>query len=177
MADFGVSGALAVASVLAAAGGAYATYSAAEAQSKAYKYNAEVADLQAQQARDAAKLEGETQAREDRRQQAAVRAAIGAAGVEPNEGSPLLVLMENARAAKDAQNRIEYAGELRAAGLHSQADLQRFYGQQAKTMGAYGAGVSLLGSAANIAGTYYKPSKSAKYTALQGAVNPYYGPS
>jgi hypothetical protein len=157
MADLGISAAIAIAiAAAAAAGTAATTIVAAEQQSKAATYNAQVADLQAQQAQDAAKLEEEAFRDRAKRIQAQNRAEIGASGVS-FEGSPLLVLMENASMAEYEAQRIKYSGGARAAGFQSEAALQRFGASQAKTAGLVGAGTSLLSSSGSIAGAYYGP--------------------
>jgi hypothetical protein len=154
MADFGISEAILIASALPAAGSAYGTYAAGEAQGKAADYNQQSADMQAQQARDAAAIAEEEARERNARLQGMARARASASGVVTSEGSPLLVLMDNAAQAELEAQRIRYGGEVRAAGLESESRLQGAYGANARTAGAIGTGVSLLSSASNIGQRY-----------------------
>ncbi len=155
MADFGiVEGVLIAAAVASAATAAYASYESGQQAQKAARYNSQVADIEAQQAKDAAAIQESNYREETRHRQAAARAARGATGVT-TEGSPLLVLMDSAQQAELEAQRIKYGGEVAATGYQSQAAYQRYAGRQAAQAGAYGAGVSLLGSAASGAKAYY----------------------
>jgi hypothetical protein len=155
---------LAVAALAASATGAYATYAQGQNASAAARYNAQVAEIEAQQNRDAAKVQAENQAEAARRVIAGNRARIGGSGIQMNEGSPLLSLMDNAYQESLEQSRIKYAGEIGATGRESTATLLRFQGGNAATAGAIGAGVNLLSGVANTAGRYY--GRSSRLTAL-----------
>lgn len=144
----------AVTAAIAAAGTAYGYHQQGVQQEKAYRYNAQIAEQQAEQARGAAKIRAEQQAEQDRRLQSAAVAGYGGSGVTL-EGSPLLVLMESARQAEIDQARIAYGGEISAAGYENQRRLQGVYGQNAGAAGSTNAGISLLGSSANLLNTYY----------------------
>jgi hypothetical protein len=165
VADFGISESIMLAAAIAStATAAYATYASGQQQEAAAKYNAQQAEIEAQQNRDAAKVQAQNAAEVQRRQIAENRARIGGSGIEMNEGSPLLVLMDNAYQASLEQSRITYAGEIGATGRQSAANLLRFQGGNAATAGAVGAGINLLSGTANAAGRYY--GRSTRLNAL-----------
>jgi hypothetical protein len=180
-----------VASTAVAVSGQMAAGAAAD---KAAKYNAQVAQNNAQAARDQGAFESQVaqndataaqnaaKIREDilRRQGAQVQsegvALAGAAGVDPGEGSPLLVTMQNKREIEIAAQREKYAGQieanaalsrgtsaqyasdLAATGYESSARLQRFSGRIAQQSSYTQAGTTLLSGAGTVAkqyGDYY----------------------
>jgi hypothetical protein len=164
----GVETALLVAAAVAAAGTAYSIYASGQAQQAAGEYNADVAEQQAQAARASAAVDEEAAREKARRIQAAARAAYGASGVSQEEGSPLLVLMDNAAQAELEAQRIRYAGELAATGYGNQATLARTQGAQAAQAGQIGAGISLLSSGASIGyRAYYGMNRPGDFAALQ----------
>jgi len=133
--------------VVSTAVGVYSAYSQGQAQQKAAKYNAKVAENQATAARNAAAVR-EQQHRERIRQLAGTqRANSGASGIAL-EGSPLLVMADTLEQAELDAQRIRYGGEVSATGFESQARLQRFQGAQAAQAGMIGAGSTLLSGAA-----------------------------
>lgn len=146
----GVETALLIAAAVAAAGSAYGVYASGQAQGAAADFNAQVAQQQAQAARDAAAVEEEQTRERNRRIQATARARAAASGVVPSEGSPLLILMDNAAQAELEAQRARFGGELTAAGFRGQAAQQQFAARQARTAGGIGAGISLLSSGASI---------------------------
>lgn len=160
---------LAGAAVAGTAVSAYSSYASGQQASKAAAYNAQTADLQAQQARDAAKIDAENQQEAARRVQGQTRARIAASGVEQSEGSPLLTIMDNARQAEIEKQRILYGGELRATGLQNQATLSRYQGGQAATAGFYGAGINLLSGISSAGLQYYRGGKSARSLGWDGS--------
>lgn len=151
----GVETALIIAAAVAAAGSAYGIYASGQAQQAAGEYNAEVAEQQAVAARGSAAVDEEASRERSRRLQAAARAAYGASGVAQDEGSPLLVMMDNAAQAELEAQRIRYGGELAATGYGNQATLARTQGRQAAEAGTVGAGISLLSSGASIGTRWY----------------------
>lgn len=171
MADFGVGEALAAVALVGTAASAYATYSSGQAQAEASDHNARLADMQAQQARDAAKIDAENQAEIAKRAQAGVRARIAASGVEMGEGSPLLVLMDNARQASLENQRILYGGELRAQGLEANAALSRYSAGRYREAGGFGAGINLLSGIGKTGSQYFGRSRG--LTALSGPSSGY----
>ncbi len=146
----GVEVALLIGAAVAAAGTAYSVYAAGQAQQQAAGYNADVAENQAQAARNAAAVDEEASREKARRIQAAARATYGASGASQEEGSPLLVLMDNARQSELEVQRIRYSGELAARGYQNEANRVRYEGAQAAQAGTIGAGISLLSSGASI---------------------------
>jgi hypothetical protein len=147
----------AAAAIAGAAISAYGAYSAGQARQEAGRYDAAVAERQAQEARDAARVDAENQARVTQREQATRRARAADSGVEPSYGSPLLGLMEDARLAELDQQRILYGGELRGSGFEANARLQRYQGAQAGRAGTLGAGINLLSGVSSAARGYATP--------------------
>ena len=155
-----------VAAALAGAGvAAYSAVEAGHAREAAGKYNKEVAENQAQAARDQAKIAANIRETEIRRILASQTSRLGASGVIPSEGSPLLVQMESAQQGALDVARLQYSGEVGARGYESQGILEGFYGKQARRAGNLGAGSSLLsgvGSAASIGATGYGQYRAAQ---------------
>lgn len=123
------------------------------------RYNARVAEQQAESARQAAAADAETKRRQFDRLLGTQRARYGASGVIGSEGSPLLVMMQSEEEAALDVARVRYGGEAQAFGLEAEARLQRAAGRQARResyLGATGAILQGIGAA-----TYYA-SPSAK---------------
>lgn len=137
-----------VVTVVAAAASAYVQYEQAEQQSKVAKYNAKVAENRAIEERQRAAFAAEQQREANRRVLARQRAAYGAADVEVNAGSPLLVMADSARQAELDAQIILSGGAARASGFTAQSNLDRFQAQNLKTAGYYGAGTTLLSGGA-----------------------------
>jgi hypothetical protein len=146
----------AVIGAIAAIISAYATYSASEQAAAANRYNAKVAKNQAINAENAAGVEIANRREVYRRQMAAQRAAIGASGIEPDEGSPLLVQMDSAEQAALDLARVKYAGDVRSTVYQSEAKLQKFYAKSNVRQGYISAGASLMQGAASVYGIYAK---------------------
>ena len=72
------------------------------------------------------------------------RAALGAAGIEPASGSPLLVSEDFAGEVELQALRIRSGGEVTATRAEQQAVLQRFKGRAARTSGFTRGGALLL---------------------------------
>lgn len=144
------------ATVVAALASAYATYSASQAQAQANQYNAKLAKNQSINAANAAKVEADNRRELYQRQMAAQRAAIGAAGVEPGEGSPLLVQVDSAEQAALDLARVRYAGQVQSTAYQSEENVQKFYARSNRQQGYIGAGASLLGGASSAASIYAK---------------------
>ena len=75
---------------------------------------------------------------------AARRAALGASGIDPAAGSPLLVSEDFAGEVELQALRIMSGGELRATRAEQQARLQRFTGRAAQRRGFLRSGSLLL---------------------------------
>lgn len=100
---------------------------------------------------DRERLQAESDEKDFRRKQsrilAARRAALGASGVEPAEGSPLLVSEDFAGEVELQALRIRSGGEVRATRAEQQAVLQRFQGRAARRAGVTRGGALLLSGA------------------------------
>lgn len=72
------------------------------------------------------------------------RAGLGASGVDPAAGSPLLVSEDFAGEVELAALRIRTGGEVRATRAEQQATLQRFQGRAAKRAGFVRGGALLV---------------------------------
>ena len=72
---------------------------------------------------------------------------MGASGVDPATGSPLLVSEDIAGEVELQAQRIRAGGEVRATRLEQQAQLSRLQGRQAQTGGFLRAGSLLLSGA------------------------------
>ena len=112
------------------------------------------ANLQAQilqQQADRDRLDAAAKEEDFRKRQSRVlaqrRAALGAAGIEPAAGSPLLVSEDFAGEVELQALRIRSGGELRATRLEQQAQLTRFKGRQARTAGFIRGGALLVSGA------------------------------
>jgi hypothetical protein len=129
--------------------------SAASAQAKGQQaisnYNARVAEQNARAAEIQAGFKGRQQALAADRQESTLLNQLGASGVSPTEGTPLLIQTEQADQADLDQLMIGYQGVVAAQQQRSQAAIDKaqasLYGQQASaamTAGYIGAGTSLL---------------------------------
>lgn len=132
-----------VATVASTAVGVMASQQQAAQQKKIAKYNAQVAENQAFQARQAAAVRAEQSRERSRRIQSAARARAAASGVEL-EGSPGFVLLDNARQAELDAQRLKYGGEVQAEGYDAQARLHRFMAPQYEQAGMIQSGTTLL---------------------------------
>lgn len=144
-----LAAAAAVAAVASAAAAAYSQHQAGQAQASAFRYQSRVAENQAQAARDAAAV-AERQSRERTdRIRALARVRAEGSGVVSGEGSPLLVLLENARQAELDAQLTRYGGEVQGGFAESEARLQTFKGQVARRSANIGAGATLLSGVAS----------------------------
>jgi hypothetical protein len=151
-----------VATVLAAAAGAYAQYESAQTQSKVLKYNAREAEKQAEIERQKQLFQAQQQAEADRRTRAAARAVQGASGIEVGEGSSLLVDIDSARQAELNYQAIRYAGDVRVRALSAQSAIDRAQAQNVATQGNIGAGATLLGGLGSAGATYTRTTSTPK---------------
>lgn len=132
-----------------------------QAQAKADSYNASVADANATVLRNNAAQAKEVAAQNetDTQYQASrllstQKAAAGAAGVDPNEGSPLEVMSATAMHATLDTLRQRYQGDLEATNYLNQAGFQQdqanydsWMGTQARNQSYVSAGASILNGA------------------------------
>lgn len=137
---------------------AYASQQKGEAESTTAKYNARLAEQEAQQRRQAAAIEAEQARERHDRTLAAARARYGASGVTM-EGTPLLVMMRSEEEAILDVARIRARGAAEAQTLESQAALYKFAGKKAKQAGMLGAGASLLSGVGSAFSVYQAGKK------------------
>lgn len=144
----------------AAAVSAVGSIQQGNAQAKAYKYNAQIEEQNAVQARDAASAQAGQVDRDNKRKIAEAMAAYGASGVDVNQGSPLDVLSDLATEGELSKRIVLYQGELTARGDQQQAGLDRMNASSAQTAGYINAGATVLGAAGKVAGGYSAPTKT-----------------
>lgn len=116
---------------------------AGNAASRQAQANAAIAEQNAQNAVADAAIAESQQREKDRHILARGRALIGASGVQP-EGSPALVMAENARQAEMDALIIRRGGKLEAQSARAEGAAQLAAGKAAKTASRYGAGSTLL---------------------------------
>ena len=114
------------------------------AQKRAADFQAAILTQQAARDRQQAASDEEDFRRRQSRAFAARRAQLGASGVEPGAGSPLLVSEDFVSETELGALNIRSGGETRATRLEQQAVLQRFKGRAARTAGFIRGGALLL---------------------------------
>lgn len=124
---------------------AYATFASMQAQAGAQSYAAKVARNNALQARQAAQIAAENAHEKNQRILGAQRARLGASGVMPSEGSPLIVQMDSAEQAALEEARIRYGGQVMAQGYESERALKSYQARISRRGAVVGAGATLLG--------------------------------
>lgn len=149
-----------IATLASAAATAYAQHQQAQTQGKILKYQSQAAENQATSARQAAAIRAQQEQKRTDAIRARARANAGASGVETGEGSPLLVMLENARQAQYETELIKYGGEIQSAGFETEAKLRTFESRAVRRAGMIGAGTTLLAGVGNAAGTYAKTKSS-----------------
>lgn len=133
---------IAIVGAVASAASAVGTVMSMNQRGAVADYNTQVAQGEADAARDAAKTEADDIRRRGAKEQSKLRAAAGAAGLIAEEGSPYELLLENAQEIElDAQRRL-FRGDTEARRYESQGRLD----QAGKPgMGSYlSAGAGLL---------------------------------
>lgn len=144
----GAAGGKGSALLLAGAGiGAIGQVAQGFAAQRAADFQAGILRQQATRERQQAESKEEDFRRNQSRVLAARRAALGASGVEPGAGSPLLVSEDFAGEVELQALRIRSGGELRTTRAEQKAVLQRFQGRQARTAGFIRGGALLLSGA------------------------------
>lgn len=138
------------------------------AQKSLANYNATVADQQATSTRQWAAYNADRQADKARRLNANAEANFAANGME-TEGSPLVVLADNAAQAEMDNLAIRGQGEAQASYYNAQAAGMRFQGSLAQRAGYIGAGTTLLQAGASMyAGGAFGGGASAGYGQTAG---------
>ena len=155
----GVETALLIGAAVAAAGTAATMVVQGQQAKKMGEYNAALAENQQQAARNATQIDMRSAQEASKRRLSAIRAAYGGSMANVDEGSPLLVLTDQAQQAEEEVQRLKYSGNLAAQGYEQGAQLARFQGQQAEENAYVGAGVSLLSSGARIGTRAYERSQ------------------
>lgn len=153
----GISGSVVasiVTAIIAASAAAYSAYESGQAQAEMAKGMARQEENRAKASRDAAQIQADQAKERNKRVRALARARAEASGVASDEGSPLLVELENARQSQLEENLILYGGEVQSQFLQQESRLMTFRGAQARRAGNIGAGTSLLAGVSSAAGTY-----------------------
>ncbi len=135
---------------------AVSSFAQGAAAKQAAEYNAQMAEREAQETRDAAQIEEEQHRDNLRRFIARQKAAAGASGF--SDSSAGLLAEEAAAEGERDVLTIRYSGSVAAAKSLSEAALQRYQGKAAYTQGVLGAGASILKGAG---GVMQKPKKPA----------------
>ena len=138
---------MAVGAIVAIVGGVLGAVSSqqkGQAASSQANFEANVRNQQAAQERKVAAAEEADFRRSQARALGDRRAGLGASGIDPSTGSPLLATGDFAAEVELNARRIREGGELRATRLEQEAVLKRQAGANAKTGGLFGAGSSLL---------------------------------
>ena len=115
----------------------------ARAQSQAANYNAQVAVIQAKQAREKAALDESRQRKQARRLASTAQSRAGASGVTIQSFSP--VFEESTREAELDALIIRHEGETARFGYLAEANLSRAEARNAKKAGIFNVGTTLLG--------------------------------
>ena len=156
----GKTAAVSLATIFAGFGAAFQAFNAIQEGQAARQQ----ANLQAQVLRQRAeheRLAAEAKEQDFRRNQARAfgqrRAGLGASGVDPAAGSPLLVSEDFAGEVELAALRIRSGGQVRATRLEQQALLQRFSGRAARRAGFLRGGSLLLTGAGKAFGKHGHP--------------------
>jgi hypothetical protein len=143
----GYVGALTLGDVMMGAGALLGTTSALSSSRQmaaSSKYNAALAETQAQYAQQQAQADANAQKEKDRKLMAAQRARMAAGGLDMTSGSPLVVL-ENTASEADADYRNILAnGQMQANYYRSQGALDSLQGSSALTSGWLTAGSTAL---------------------------------
>lgn len=145
---FGFGEALSGATLLGGMVSAMGGISTGNAQKHAAYYNA----ARDRQAATLAEIAGREDAQLIRLQAERTRAQglanMAAAGVDISTGSPILAAAQAAKYAEVDAAKAQYAGDLKAWGLRSDAQIEQYTGQQAQTQSRWNAAGGLLQSTA-----------------------------
>lgn len=142
--------AIPIAMAAAAAISAISAIKQGQAAKAAAKYNAQIAEQNADLARQEAADQAVQQRRENYLRLGAIRAAQGHSGGTGDSGSVLDVLGDAAAQGELERQDIVYRGELKARGFTNTATLEEFSGRNAQTAGYLKAGSALLSGASDV---------------------------
>ena len=144
---------LAIATIASTAFSVVSAIQQGQAAAAQGKLQAGILEQQATRERqEAAASEADFRARQSRAL-AQRRAGLGASGVDPGTGSPLLVSEDFAGEVELSALRIREGGEVRATRAEQQAVLQRFQGRAARTAGFVRGGALLVSGAGKAFGS------------------------
>jgi hypothetical protein len=113
-------------------------------------YNASIFNQQANQAQAEAAARADILRRDNERKMASTRAAYAAAGVDPNQGTPLDVMEDQATEAELQRRLVLYQGDTAAMSLRQRAALASMGGAAAAEAGTMAAGTTLLTGATRV---------------------------
>jgi hypothetical protein len=169
----GIETAAIAATVIGTAVSAYGAIQQGQAQSAARNYqaavdrnNAQIAEWNAERAKDLSDQRVQAQMRAGTQRLAAQRAALGAAGVTLDSGSALDVQTTTAEQTAIETQNTDYQGQLAAYGYRTQganyraqAGLDSMAADNASTAGYANAGSTLLSGAGQVADRWYRFNK------------------
>ncbi len=157
---------------------AYGQYRQGEAAKAAGSFNEDVAAANAEAARKKAAYEEEIQRDKLKKIMGRQRTLYAKAGVNIDEGSPLLMLMETAEEAERDAQAIRYGGDVAATQMLNQGRMAAFQGEQAYKAGMIGAGSTFLTGLGSAMMGYakLKPGGDTPTMTPQNAYNTIYGP-
>ena len=110
----------------------------------AAKYNARVAGMQADQAREVGAEEGDSILRQGKTLVGKQRAAAASDGVDVNRGSPLRAVLDTILTSHQEAQAATLRGETKAWGLEAEATNQKWMGKQT-LLGGFAKGLSSVG--------------------------------
>lgn len=126
-----------------------------KAQSNAASYNAAVEANNATLARNAATAQATDVQYNAQRLLGTQKASAGAAGVDPNQGSPLDIMTDTAaRTTLDAL-RVKYGGQVQSGNLLAQSSIDRYQAGQYETGGFLQGGSRILNGLSSYASARY----------------------
>ena len=147
----GIGGGVAALAVVGTAASAYGQYQAGQAAKATGKYNAVLAMNEAKAKEQQSHIESQQMQKQKERLIASQRAGFAKGGSTITEGTPLLLMAEQAGTAElDILNQ-QRNRAMEATALRSEASLQMYQGKQASKAGKIGAAGTLLGGLGSLA--------------------------
>lgn len=143
---------MAVISAISTSVAAAGSYSAARAQSKINDFNAKVSANNAKMAQDQAAREAERTRDKNRKLLSSQRAALTAAGVNPDSGSALDLKYDSEINAELDRLTALYSGTISSKNSLAQSQLDTMQGRAARTAGYFNTSSTFLSGAAS---TYF----------------------
>lgn len=124
--------------ILQAAGTMFTASGQAQAgrqQQQAYDINAQQEEIQGAQQRNISITEAQQKERQATLRAGSIRAAYGAAGVDPNSGSPLAVMADQATQGELTKHLTLWQGMAQQQSADTQAGIDRLQGRAARAAG------------------------------------------